>query len=88
MPKYRIELEVELELLSEQELKQHAREMEIAVDELDIDPPSAEFLEQQIIYALTGEDAGELLFAGSDVFFGVKNLIGIRSELLENHDAE
>ena len=88
MPKYRVELEVELELLSEAQLDQHADEMEIARHELDLDPPSADFLEQQIVYALTGEYADELLFAGSDVFFKVKNLRAIRSEQLDATDGE
>ena len=84
MPKYRVELEVELELLPDQELKQHAYEMGVEVNELDLDPPSAGFLEQQIIYALTGEDVDERLFAGSDVFFAVNSIIGKRCERKED----
>lgn len=75
--KYRIELEVELEVLPEKDLKQHASEMQIGLDELDLAPPTKDFLEQQIIYALTGENADEALFAGSDVFYRVKGVVAL-----------
>jgi hypothetical protein len=67
--------------LPEDELKQLARKMETEVDELDLDPPSAGFVEEQFIYTLTGEDMDEL-FAGSDVFYRVKDIVPIRSEAL------
>jgi hypothetical protein len=86
MQKYRVELEIELETLPEHELKQHAREMEIEVDELDLDPPSAELVEQQIICALASEDTDNL-FAESDVFYRVKDIVPISSEILDPMDS-
>ena len=82
MTKYRVELEVELEVLSDAKLEQHAYEMDISRHDLDLTPPSAEFVEQQIIYALTCEAADEWLFAGSDTYYRVKGAVPIRSDLL------
>ena len=84
MTTYRIDLEVELEVLSDAQLAQHADEMEIARDDLDLKPPSAEFVEQQIVYMLTCEAADELLFDGSDTFYRVKGAVPIHSERIDD----
>ena len=85
--KYRLEYEIELEPLTPEELEQHAWEMEIKVDEIDLSPPSAEWLEQQVTDNLFGHhEIDGLLFDGSDVYFRLARATAIRVERLPDDE--
>lgn len=82
---YRITLDLELAPLPEAEMRQHALDQMIEVGELEVAPPTPEWLGEKIAVLLTsGQCPDEAIFAGSEIYWRVKTATCLSAENAPN----